>query len=268
MPNYEIYRYKKHKSKTAITHALNHNLRIGKQQDNVDSTRTHKNQYSGLNTKAKCNKRRDDILSRLGKKPRANAVLAHEVVVTASPDAFKDKSFNHGQYFKDAVKHIADLHGGSDNIISAAIHYDEETPHLHVIVMPVVDGKLNSRAVIGGNAKRMSELQSLFHNEVGAKHGLTRGKIGSKRKHNPIKNIDKAIDERKRQLASLNSEYDVKLKRSETLSKTISGLEHDVVSLDKEKERLESFKTLSIDELRSRLHELEQEQTRRPRMGR
>lgn len=268
MPNYEIYRYKKHKSKTAITHALNHNLRIGKQQDNVDSARSHKNQYSGLDTKEKCNKRRDTILSGLGKKPRSNAVLAHEVVVTASPDAFKNRDFNHGQYFRDAMHHIAELHGGKQNIVSAAVHYDEETPHLHVIVIPIVDGKLNSRAVIGGNAKRMSELQTLFHNDVGAKHGLTRGKIGSKRKHNPIKNIDKAIDERKRQLTSLDTEYEIKLKRSETLSETISGLERDVISLDKEKERLESFMALSVDELRAKLHELEQEQAYRPRMGR
>jgi hypothetical protein len=268
MTNYEIYRYKKHKTKTSITHALNHNLRIGKQQPNVDSTRSSKNNYSGLDTKEACNKRRDSILSGLGKKPRSNAVLAHEVVVTASPDAFKDKNFNHSEYFKDAVKHIAELHGGNQNIISLAIHYDEETPHLHVIVMPVVHGKLNSRFVIGGSAKRMSELQTLFHNQVGAKHGLTRGVIGSKKKHNPLSKIGKAIDERKAQLALLDGEYVSKLKRSESLSNVVSDLECDITRLDGDVKRLESFKALSIDELRVKLATLEQEQAHRPSMRR
>lgn len=47
------------------------------------------------------------------------------------------------------------------------VHYDETTPHLHVISVPLTkDGRLSARDVIG-NKSKMSKTQDSFFEQVG-----------------------------------------------------------------------------------------------------
>ena len=59
--------------------------------------------------------------------------------------------------------------------IQYAVHHDEGTPHIHLVVVPLKDGKLNARHFIGGHRDRMKELQDDFYEKVGKKFGLDRG---------------------------------------------------------------------------------------------
>ena len=76
---------------------------------------------------------------------------------------------------------------GSQNVVHAALHMDETSPHIVAYVVPEVDGKLNARALFGGR-KVLSDLQSSYA-EAMSQFGLERGIEGSKAKHQTLKNF-------------------------------------------------------------------------------
>ena len=45
------------------------------------------------------------------------------------------------QFFVDCTRFFAERYG-EDNIISAVVHLDETTPHLHLNLIPIADGRL------------------------------------------------------------------------------------------------------------------------------
>lgn len=112
-------------------------------------------------------------IDRAGAKARANSVVALDTIYTASPDFFNDKTNKEmNQYFEDCLQFHQQKYG---HTISAVIHYDETTPHMHVLSVPLTrDGRLSARDVVG-NKVQMSRAQTEFFEEVGRDHGLERG---------------------------------------------------------------------------------------------
>lgn len=108
-----------------------------------------------------------------GAKTRSNSVLALDTIYTASQNFFQGKTNQQNDdFFKDCLQFHQEHFG---HIISAVIHYDETTPHLHVISVPLTkDGRLSARDVIGNKAK-MSKTQDQFFEQVGRGYGLERG---------------------------------------------------------------------------------------------
>lgn len=90
-----------------------------------------------------------------------------------SPEAQK-------QFFDDCTEFFAERYG-KENVVSAVVHLDESTPHLHFNLMPVTDGRLCAKELFDRAALR--ELQTNFYEVVGKKYGLKRGKEGSTAKH-------------------------------------------------------------------------------------
>jgi len=56
-------------------------------------------------------------------------------------------------------------------ILSAVAHFDEPRPHVHVILLPLVDGKLQGHKVMG-NAADIKMMHESCYQHVGAKFGL------------------------------------------------------------------------------------------------
>lgn len=115
----------------------------------------------------------DNEIKTAGAKTRSNSVLALDTLYTASPEFFQGKTNEQNdKFFKDCLQ-FHEAHFG--HIISAVVHYDETTPHLHVISVPLTrDGRLSARDVIGNKAK-MSKTQDAFFEQVGRGYGLARG---------------------------------------------------------------------------------------------
>ena len=115
----------------------------------------------------------DNEIKAAGAKTRANSVLALDTLYTASPEFFQGKTNEENdKFFRDCLK-FHESHFG--HIISAVIHYDETTPHLHIISVPLTkDGRLSARDVIG-NKSKMSKTQDSFFEQVGRGYGLERG---------------------------------------------------------------------------------------------
>lgn len=121
-------------------------------------------------------------LKELDLSPRKDAVIMNSFVV-GSDKTFFDKLPKALQYefFTDCTKFFAERYG-KENIISAVVHLDETTPHMHLNLMPITsDGRLCSKQLF--DKPQLQKLQTDFYEEVGRKYGLQRGKEGSQRKH-------------------------------------------------------------------------------------
>ena len=84
------------------------------------------------------------------------------------------------QFFADCTDFFSERYG-KENVVSAVVHLDESTPHLHFNLMPVTDGRLCAKVLFDRTALR--DLQTDFYEAVGKKYGLERGKEGSTAKH-------------------------------------------------------------------------------------
>lgn len=112
-------------------------------------------------------------IDRAGARTRSNSVVALDTIYTASGDFFKGKSNEENdQFFRDCLEFHQRKFG---HVISAVIHYDETTAHMHVISVPLTrDGRLSARDVIG-NRTQMRRAQTEFYEQVGRGYGLERG---------------------------------------------------------------------------------------------
>ncbi len=125
---------------------------------------------------------------------RKNAVLAVELLLSASPEYFRpDNPANAGMYDKErlekwktaSVNWLLSQYG--DRIVSAELHLDESTPHIHAYLVPLDErGKLNCRALFGGTRYTLSSLQDSYATAI-APLGLVRGIKGSRATHTQIK---------------------------------------------------------------------------------
>lgn len=108
-----------------------------------------------------------------GARTRSNSVVALDTLYTASPEFFEGKTQEQTEdFFRDCLQFHQRQFG---HIISAIIHYDETTPHLHVVSVPLTaDGRLSAREIVG-NKKNMSHLQDEFFEQIGRDYGLERG---------------------------------------------------------------------------------------------
>lgn len=84
------------------------------------------------------------------------------------------------QFFAECTRFFAERYG-EGNIISAVVHMDETTPHLHLNLIPIAGGRLCAKKLF--DRKALTTLQTDLYREVGAKWNLQRGKEGSRAKH-------------------------------------------------------------------------------------
>lgn len=190
--NFAIIRTKKLKSMGAVVRSGKHTFRE-QLTPNADPAMTPKNKVVGA---ASAEDLKARLQLRLPKKMKAGSVLCIEYMITASPAAFQrhgGKLDDTGNgYFSDALKWLQQRHG-RENVICAAVHLDETTPHLVAYVVPLTaDHRLSCRDFLGGRAK-LKQLQTDFHAACGKKQGLERGVEGSTAKHQEIKKFYAAL---------------------------------------------------------------------------
>lgn len=121
-------------------------------------------------------------ITELNLSPRKDAVVMNSFVVGADR-AFFDGLSKLSQYnfFSDCTSFFEERYG-TENVISAVIHMDETTPHMHLNLVPITkDGRLCSKDLF--DKSQLRQLQTDFYNAVGKKYGLQRGKEGSQKKH-------------------------------------------------------------------------------------
>lgn len=173
-----------------------------------------------------------------GAKTRANSVLALDTLYTASPEFFQGKTNEENdRFFRDCLK-FHENHFG--HIISAVVHYDETTPHLHVISVPLTkDGRLSARDVIG-NKSKMSKTQDSFFEQVGRGYGLERGiHMDGQEKKQHISAQEHELHEIKQQIAREQEKLEAIEHSEETARTRAQEFKQKTAELQKQIEQLQ-----------------------------
>lgn len=182
------------KSRVSLVGALRHNTRE-KMPANADASLSSDNSYTASFQTALKN-----YTEKLPEKVRKNAVHAVEVVLTASPEWFEKASEKQKQEFTNrSRKWLYDIFGKKNEIL-LAFHNDEKTGHIHGIFIPLVDGKLNAKKLIGGSRDRMRLFQDDFYEKVGRPLGMERGisKELTHKRHTSNKEFFRVLEDQKK----------------------------------------------------------------------
>lgn len=119
----------------------------------------------------------------LKRQPRSDATVMCQCLVTSDNTFFETRNRQEQtEYFKKSLDFIKERYG-EKNLVSATIHYDERTPHMHINFVPVTeDGRLCARDLF--SPKQLRTLQDDYNRFVRENgYDLERGQIDSKTKH-------------------------------------------------------------------------------------
>ncbi|MGW8422410.1 MobV family relaxase [Comamonas sp. HJ-2] len=195
----------------------NHNLRASstKKENNIDYKKSHLNKLIlGDSHTVKSINQKIEALGQK-KKMRSNINRAIELVLSASPEHFYDfeksgmtreewdklipanfegrmdkywsrlnevkshlKIDNLKQWLEDSKNWVVQEFG--DNIVNVIAHFDEKTPHLHMVCTPIVNGRLSARDFY--TPEKARHWQASYALATGLKKG-----ISSDKKHEDLK---------------------------------------------------------------------------------
>lgn len=174
---------------------------------NIDPTRTHLNRELIMFPDGVCNRtlaiRHRLDTAGLKRKIGKNQVQAIRIVLSGTHEdmARMEDEGRLGEWCDDSVAWLRETYG-AENLVSAVLHMDEETPHIHATVVPIVQGERRKQKK-EENARRryrtkapaprlcadevMSRASLIRYQDTYAEHmekyGLKRGVRGSLAKH-------------------------------------------------------------------------------------
>lgn len=155
--------------------ALKHNLRELLAErgpyGNIDPSRTPNNYIlRGPNNSVDAMVEVYEIVSSAdtgGRKLRKDAVWGIELIFTALPKTDGDLY----SYFEACTRWAEEEF--KVPVLSSVVHLDQGAPHCHVLLIPLLNGKMNGGRVYGNKATMVARLSS-FYEAVGKRYGLNR----------------------------------------------------------------------------------------------
>ena len=194
---YAILRFAKYKG-PEIGHIESHNERTKEKyasNPDIDTTRSHLN-FHLVTPERKYRAESEKQIAEAGCRTRSDSVRVVEALVTASPEFFKGKKKSEVKaYFTEALDFIQ-KYQSKDTIISAVVHMDEKTPHMHLCFVPLTEDKRLSAKEIVGNKKKLTWWQDEFWKHMVKKYpDLERGESVSEtgRTHIPPRLFKEAV---------------------------------------------------------------------------
>ena len=115
-----------------------------------------------------------------GCRTRTDSIRVVEVMFTATPEFFNGKKLpDVRRYFEESLRFF-EQHQSRKTIISAVVHMDEKTPHMHLSFVPLTaDGRLSAKEIVG-NKKKLTWWQDKFWEHMVIKYpDLERGESAS-----------------------------------------------------------------------------------------
>lgn len=238
---YGIIRLAKTKS-TAVHAAQYHNDRLPGEHSNPD-IKPHMHE---LNREFLAHgKYEDEIAERtkdLKRKVRKDAVVLVDGMMTASPEWFKEHSYDEAMaFFKDGLDFIQDRFG-KENVFYFTVHRDETTLHAHFGFTPIKDGSLSWKKFFP-NRQALTKFQDQFYENVSSKYGMERGakreygqpvkrhKTVREFKAEKVKELDREIAERTERLEGLQDQEDELRDQVKDLERAVGAVEAGAVEL-------------------------------------
>ena len=196
-PQFAILRFAKYKG-PEISNIEAHNERTKDEyasNPDIDKSRSYLN-FHLLESEHKYSAEAERQIKDAGCRTRSDSVRLVEALVTATPEFFKGKKKAEIKaYFQEALDFIRE-HQDQKTIISAVVHMDEKTPHMHLCFVPLTEDKRLSAKEIVGNKKKLTWWQDEFWKHMVKKYpDLERGESASEtgRTHIPPRLFKEAV---------------------------------------------------------------------------
>ncbi len=167
----EISRIEAHNERTKETYASN---------PDVDTARSKQN-FHLVTPERKYRAEAERQIAQAGCRTRSDSVRVVEVLFTASHDFFKGKSKGEIRaFFEECMAFLAQRQAPA-TYLSAVVHMDEKTPHMHLSFVPMTaDGRLSAKEIVG-NRQKLTQWQDAFWEHMVKKYpDLERGESASK----------------------------------------------------------------------------------------
>ena len=217
---------------------------------NADPTRTHLNRKlvaypDGIKDRSAAIQRRLEEAG-LTRKIGNNQVRAIRINVSGTHEDMEriEREGRLDEWCADNMKYFADTFG-KENIVAAHLHRDEETPHIHVTLVPIVKGERKRRKREEQTKKRyrkkptdtvrlcaddiMTRLRLKSYQDTYAvamaKYGLQRGIDGSKARH---KSTQQYYNETKKLADSLKAEVVDLQRQKETAQEELKRAKKEI----------------------------------------
>ena len=166
----EISRIEAHNERTKETYASN---------PDIDPTRTHLN-FRLIEPTNRYRAEAERQIAAAQCRTRTDSVRLVETLITCSPEFFKCKSQQDVRaYFQHALDFLMEKQR-PDTFVSAVVHLDEKTPHMHVTFVPLTqDGRLSAKDIIGNRKHLIAWQDAYWQHMVSEYPELQRGESAS-----------------------------------------------------------------------------------------
>ncbi len=173
----EIGRIESHNERTKETYASNPDVNTEKSHLNmhlITPERSYRAEAERQIAEAKC-------------RTRSDSVRVVEALITASPQFFRKKKPSEVKEFFETALDFMKQYQDPKTYISAVVHMDEKTPHMHFSFVPLTeDGRLSAKDIVG-NRKKLVQWQDRFWEHMVKKYpDLERGESASQTKRDHI----------------------------------------------------------------------------------
>ena len=223
---YAILRFAKYKGPT-ISRIEAHNERTKEFYASNPDIRTEMSKYNFhlVKPNGKYRAEADGLIREAGCKARKDSVRMVETLITASPEFFAGKKPGEVRAFFEYALEFLKTKQAAETIVSAVVHVDEKTPHMHLCFVPITaDGRLSAKDIVG-NRKKLTQWQDEYWSYMVKKYpDLERGESASEtgRTHLPPRIFKQAtrmhrLEQKLRELLSSINPMNAKRVREEIL---------------------------------------------------
>ena len=188
MAQHAILRFEKHKGNSARPLEAHHERQKEQYASNPDiDTSRSKYNFHIVKPESRYYHFIQSRIEQAGCRTRKDSTRFVDTLITARPEFFKGKKKSKVKaYFQEALDFIRE-HQDPKNIISAVVHMDEKTPHMHLCFVPLTEDKRLSAKEIVGNKKKLTQWQDRFWEHMVKKYpDLERGESASETGRNHI----------------------------------------------------------------------------------
>ncbi len=184
---------------------------------------------------------------------KSRNVVADELLFTATHKFFENMNKEDIIDWANTCMEFVynDLGYTKSQVLHATIHLDEETPHLHCVVIPLVkkyDKRTNierytiSKKQYIRDKYHLSELQDKYHKRLTEKgYDLERGIKGSNAKHQKTKELKKTTRYYENKVKVINTKIDNAMNEFEEKMKTTKNIPFNKIHVLVEKDTFESM---------------------------
>ena len=180
-PQYAIMRFAKYKG-PEISNIEAHNERTKEKYASNPDINLSRSKYNFhlIEPSGRYRAEAESQIQAVGCRTRTDSVRVAETMFTATPEFFKGKKLPEiRRYFEEALRFF-EQYQSRETIISAVVHMDEKTPHMHLSFVPLTaDGRLSAKEIVG-NKKKLTWWQDKFWEHMVQRYpDLERGESAS-----------------------------------------------------------------------------------------